>query len=103
MVADAALRGTARGVVVDAVAREDANRAVVHLHGEVHDEFPTGMLENLQQAPIEIQVMRRRFQLAYRNRIRATLFGVSFAFNCRLRHCSCASSVRYRPSVLIVP
>jgi hypothetical protein len=91
MVADASLGRTARRVVVDAVAREDANRAVVHLHREVHDEFPAGVFQHLQQASIQVQVMRRRFQLAYRNRICAALFHALFAFNNCLRHCSIAS------------
>ena len=55
VVADAALRGSERDVVLHAVAGEDLDLAVVHLHGAGHDDLPLGMREHLPDAGFEIE------------------------------------------------
>ena len=55
VVTDAALAGAKNGVVNHAVAFEHAQLAVVHRHGQVHDDLLVGRLENVVRFLIEAE------------------------------------------------
>ena len=63
VVADAALRGTAPEVVLDAVAREDLDRAVVHLHREVDGQLPSRLTQHPPQARVEVEPVGGQIEL----------------------------------------
>jgi hypothetical protein len=54
-VADAAFGGAAGDGVLDPVAGEDFDGAVVHADGDVDDEFAGGVAENLPDAGVEVE------------------------------------------------
>jgi hypothetical protein len=54
-VADAALGWAASDGVLDAIAGEDFNGAVVHAYGDVNDELARGIAENLPNAGVEVE------------------------------------------------
>ena len=54
-VTDAAFGGSAGDGVLDAVAGEDFDRAVVHADGDVNDDFAGGIAEDLPDALIEVE------------------------------------------------
>ena len=55
MIADAALGWTERDVVLHAIAGEDFDLAVVHLHRARHGDLPLGVREDLPDAGFEVQ------------------------------------------------
>ena len=55
VIADAALGRTERDVVLDAVAGEDLDLAVVHLHRTRDDDLPLGMREDPPDAGLEVE------------------------------------------------
>jgi len=57
VVPDPALERAERVVVLDAVPRVHADRAVVHPHGEVHGELTFRVLQDLEQAGVELQAL----------------------------------------------
>ena len=63
MVADAALGRSAAEVVLDAVAGEDLDAAVIHLHREVDDELAARLAQDLAQSRIEIEALRGQIEL----------------------------------------
>ena len=63
VVADAALGRTAAEVVLDAVAGEDLDAAVVHLHREVDDELAARLTEDLAQSGIQVQALGGEVEL----------------------------------------
>ena len=67
VVADAALGGTAGDVVLDAVAGEDLDRAVIHLDGEVDDQFPFALGEDRTPAVVEAEEVRGMVELLHRD------------------------------------
>jgi len=54
-VADATLCGAARDGVLDAIAGEDLDGAVVHADGDVDDEFAGGVAEDFPDAGIKVE------------------------------------------------
>ena len=54
-VADAALARAARDGVLDAVAGEDFDAAVVHGHGDMNDDLAGGIAQHLPDAGVEIE------------------------------------------------
>ena len=54
-VADAALAGAAGDGVLDAVAGEDFDAAVIHGDGDVDDDFAGGVAEDLPDASVEVE------------------------------------------------
>ena len=67
-VAEAALGRAAREVVLHAVAVEDAERAVVHLDGEVHGKLALAGAQHLAHALVEVQALGRGVELGERRR-----------------------------------
>ena len=63
VIADAALGGTERDVVLHAIAGEDLDLAVVHLHRTGDDDLPLGMGEDLPDAGFEIENAGRAIEL----------------------------------------
>ena len=63
VVADAALGRAQRDVVLDAVAGEDLDFAVVHLHRAGHDDLPLGMGQDFPDARIESEQSGRAVEL----------------------------------------
>ena len=63
MVADTALGRSQRDVVLDTVAREHLDLAVVALDGARHGDLPLRMGQDLPDAGIEIENTRRPFEL----------------------------------------
>ena len=63
VIADAPLRRPERDVVLDAVAGEDLNLAVVHLDRAGHDDLTLGMGEDLPDAGVEAEEARRPVEL----------------------------------------
>src|SRR5262249_48108451 len=63
VVADAALRGTERDVVLDAVAGEHFDLAVVHLHGAGHGDLAFGMRQDFPDARVEAEDARGPVEL----------------------------------------
>ena len=63
MVADAALGRAAAQVVLDAVAGEDLDRPVVHLHGEVNGELATWLAEDATHGVVEVEPLRGEVEL----------------------------------------
>jgi hypothetical protein len=63
VVADAALRRSERDVVLDAVAGEHFDLAVVHLHRARHDDLALRMREDLPDARIEAEDARGAVEL----------------------------------------
>ena len=63
VVADAALGRTAAEVVLDAIAGEDLDAAVVHLHREVDDELAPRLAEDLAQSGIEVEPLGGEIEL----------------------------------------
>jgi hypothetical protein len=63
VVPDAALRGAARKIVLDAVAGEDLDLAVVHLHREVDYEGSLRFPQHLAQAGRKLQAFGRQIEL----------------------------------------
>ena len=59
-VADAAFAGAAGDGVLDAVAGEDFDGAVVHADGDVDDDFAGGVAEHLPDAVVEVELVVRR-------------------------------------------
>jgi hypothetical protein len=57
VVADAALVGTAGGVVLDAVAGEDLEVAVVHANRHLHGQLPVGRAEDRAHLVLEADVV----------------------------------------------
>ena len=55
-VADAAFAGAAGDGVLDAVAGEDFDGAVVHGDGDVDDDFAGGVAEDLPDAGVEVEL-----------------------------------------------
>ena len=56
-VADAALCGAAGDRVLDAVAGEDFDGAVIHSDGDMNDDFAGGVAEDLPNALIEVEFL----------------------------------------------
>jgi hypothetical protein len=63
VVADAALGRAAAQVVLDAIAGEDGDGPVVHLHGEVHGQLAAGLAENPAQARVEREPIGGQIEL----------------------------------------
>ena len=63
VVADAALGRAAAEVVLDAVAGEDLDGAVVHLHREVDGELAPGLPQDLAQAGVEVEPLGGEVEL----------------------------------------
>ena len=63
VVADAALGRAAAQVVLDAIAGEDLDAAVVHLHREVDDQLAPRLAQDPAQAGIEVQPLGRQVEL----------------------------------------
>ena len=63
MVADAALGRAAPEVVLDAVARVDLDRAVVHLHGEVDDQLAPRLAQDAPEAGVEVEPLGGEIEL----------------------------------------
>ena len=63
MVADAALGRAATQVVLDAVAGEDLDRAVVHLHGEVDGQLAARLAEDAAEAGVEVEPLGGQVEL----------------------------------------
>ena len=63
MVADAALGRAAAEVVLDAIAGEDLDAAVVHLHREVDDELAARLAQDLAQPGIEVEALGGEVEL----------------------------------------
>ena len=63
VVADAALGRAAAEVVLDAVAGEDLDRAVVHLHGEVDGQLAARLAEDAAQAGVEVEPLGGQVEL----------------------------------------
>ncbi len=63
VVANAALGRTATEVVLDAVARVDLDRPVVHLHGEVDDQLAARFAKNAAKAGVEVQALSGEVEL----------------------------------------
>ena len=68
MVADPALGGTAAEVVLDPVAREDADRAVVHVDREVDGELAARLAEDVPDAVVEVEPFCSQVELLLRHR-----------------------------------
>ena len=67
VVADAALGGPAAEVVLDAIAREHLDGAVVHLHREVDGELAAGLAQDAAQARVEVEHLGREVELVLRD------------------------------------
>ncbi len=63
VIADAALRRPERDVVLHAVAGEDLDLAVVHLHRARHGDLALGMREDLPDARLEVEKPGRAVEL----------------------------------------
>ncbi len=63
MVADAALGRAAAEVVLDAVAGEDLDAAVVHLHREVDGELAARLAQDLAQSRVEVEALGGQVEL----------------------------------------
>ena len=64
VIADAALGRAAAEVVLDPIAREDLDRAVVHLHREVDGQLALRLAQNLAQARGELEMLGGQVELA---------------------------------------
>src|SRR2546422_901978 len=67
VVADPALPGPARGVVLDAVSREHLYDTVGHADGEVHGQLALARREDRAHVGIEMQLLRRDVELFERD------------------------------------
>ena len=67
VVADAALGRAAAEVVLDAVAGEDLDRAVVHLHREVDGQLAARLAQDAAQAGVEVQALGGQVELLLRD------------------------------------
>ncbi len=63
MVTDAALGRPATEVVLDAIARVDLDRPVVHLHREVDDQLAAGLAQDAAKAGVEVQALSGEVEL----------------------------------------
>ena len=63
VVADAALGRPAAEVVLDAVARVDLDRAVVHLHREVDGQLAAGLAQDAAEAGVEVEPLGGEVEL----------------------------------------
>ena len=63
VVADAALGRPAAEVVLDAVAGEDLDRAVVHLHREVDGQLAAGLAQDAAEAGVEVEPLGGQVEL----------------------------------------
>ena len=63
VVADAALGRAAAEVVLDAVAGEDLDRAVVHLHREVDGQLAARLAQDAAQAGVEVEALGGKVEL----------------------------------------
>ena len=63
VIADAALGGAAAQVVLDAVAGEDGDGSVVHLHREVHGQLAARLAQHPAQAGVEIEAVGGQIEL----------------------------------------
>ena len=70
MVADAALGRAAAEVVLDAVAGEDLDAAVVHLDREVDGQLAARLTQDLAQAGVEVEALGGEVELLLRDRPR---------------------------------
>ena len=68
VVADAALGRAAAKVVLDAVAGEDLDAAVVHLHREVNGQLAAWLAQHAAKAGIEVEMFGGEIELPLRNR-----------------------------------
>ena len=73
MVADAALAGAARGVVLDAVAGEHLHDTVGHPHRKVHRQLSLSGAEDAAHIRIEVELVRRDAELLERDLPRIAL------------------------------
>ena len=64
VVPEATLGGAAHDVVMHPIAREDAHRAVVHLHREVALELPLGLPQDQAHAGIKVEQLRCAVELS---------------------------------------
>ena len=67
VVADAALGRAAAQVVLDAVAREDLDGPVVHLHGEVDGQLAARLAQDPAQAGVELESIGGEVELLLRD------------------------------------
>ena len=63
VIADAALGRAERDVVLHAIAGEDLDLAVVHLHRTGHGDLPLGMRQDLPDARLEVEQAGRSVEL----------------------------------------
>ncbi len=70
VIAQAALGGTAAQVVLDAVAGEDLDAAIVHAHRHGHDELTLALAQRGTQGGIEIEPLSRDVELTLGDRPR---------------------------------
>ena len=64
VVADAALGWAAAEVVLDAVAREDLDAAVVHVDREVNGELATGLAQDAAHPFVKVELLGGKVELA---------------------------------------
>ena len=75
VIADAALGRAERDVVLHAIAGEDLDLAVVHLHGAGHDDLALGLGEDLPDAGFEIENAGGDLELLEHRREQRTVCG----------------------------
>ena len=75
VIADAAFRRAEGDVVLDAVAREDLDLAVVHQHGTRDDDLPLRVREDAPDAGIEIEQTGGAIELLEHRREDGAVFG----------------------------
>ena len=75
VVADAALGRPAPEVVLDAIAREHPDRAVVHLHGEVDRQLTAGLAQDAAHALVEVEPLGGQIELLLGDRPRIDVGG----------------------------
>ena len=51
--------------MLDPVSGEDAEAAVVHLNGQLHDRGAAVLLDDLDEARVELQALGRLFELEF--------------------------------------
>ena len=78
VVADAALGRPAPEVVLDAIAGEDPDRAVVHLHGEVDRQLAAGLAQDSAHALVEVEPLGGQVELLLGDRPRIDVGGNVF-------------------------
>ncbi len=85
MVANAALGRSGVAVVLDAMAGEDLHASIVHLHREVHREFPLAVSEHLPHAVIQAHDVRGGVELGDRHIPQGPGFSPEFSeFRCHV-------------------